>query len=865
MSNEAKIKITADSSSAIQNIEKLFAAILKIGDDANLSSEQMQALATVLNATKEVFVALSGVIDSNTNATNKNKDANKKSEEQEKKSQEQKERLKAAVQALAAGMGGSVGQITAFAFSLLDAAKKGGFTEVALLSLTGVVSLIGRAWNKVSKEVQDSAREGQKSSQVWVGATEIVDDKLGDLISVLIDGMAPAIAGMTKVISKVIEGMTEWAQKGSNMKAVGSGVIDVFIASIKAVELLSAGYQNLNIALGLYDWLLGKVTTEQINKMQAAKDASDKYFESIESDLIDLANKIDTGFDLSGIENEVAEAGVTSVKLMEELDAKLKDESVKSHADRLSVLQMFVAQHEQYLVKMPATAKKINSMINSENREAGQEQLDYQKSLIEQSNKDLEDSINYRLSLTDGSKKAELEIVKEYQDTFNSINADNLSAQFDYKAKINQLERDAAKEKIEIDKRNASEAKKTQEESLEEKRKALENQIEREISLTDGSEQSKLEVYLKYQEQYNALHEEDLQSQYEYQTNLNEMSLSALSERKQKELETETEWIEKILEAKKASEDSQLEAKQQQNEKFDALLEERLAQIEVEGGSEVEIANKKISLYKKVTHVAEQSAATRKKVELGLLAEQKKINTAHEKQYQDYAKKISSTVSGALNQMIFEHKSFNEVVGGLIREFAMKAVATFVEMAATAIAKDVATAGSAVATSAAKKAAQSATVPSAIAAWTASIPVIGPSVYSTYLAIFKGLMASGEAAMAHEEGGPLGRVPGFGRSDSFGFTDKANSQEFILNERGRKAFGDEALSYANETGANPFNSMAGSGDPDRVLGTLKIVVELRNMLTPADDVARAVAPAISKALSQHVIFNNGTLIASKTK
>ena len=788
MSNEAKIKITADSSSAIQNIEKLFSAILKIGEDAKLSSEQMAALASVLNATKEVFVALDGVIQSNTENIKTNKEENKKLTDEEKKAEQQKERLKQAIQNLAAGMGGSIGQFVSFIYQLKEASKEGSKTEVALLAVTGVLGVIGKAWNKVTQELHDSAAEGKKTSQAIVGAGELVDDKIGDLIGVLIDDFAPAIAAIAKVTGVLIDKFVTLAKENGALKGSSVLLLEAFKALILTFRSLSNSVQLFGYNYELVMYLMGKRSEDQWAKTNLLAKKSNESWDSMSATINKVIADINSGADMSGLIDEVSKAGKTSVKLMEELNERLASDEINSHTERLVEIKKFQEEYAADLERMPKTAKRIGDMIRSEN-----------------------------------------------------------------KASQDEINRDA--------KEAATERKKIESDRLRDAQEGLQAEMDLRLSMTDGSKRAELELLLQYQDTFNALHEDDLNAQMGYQQKINEVIDQANIEREEKEMKGESD----RLERKDKIKESELKVEQEKNEAIQAAVEERIALIEFEGGTEEQISRKKIALYQSVSKAAGASAALRKKVELDLLTEQKKINTAHEKQYADYAKKISSTVSGALNQMIFEHKSFNEVVGGLIKEFAMKAVATFVEMAATAIAKDVATAGSAVVASGIKKSAQSATVASGIASWTSLLGPIGPAVYSTYLSIYKGLITGGEATLGHEEGGPLGRVPGFGRSDSFGFTDKANSQEFILNERGRKAFGDEALSYANETGANPFNSMGGSGDPDRVLGTLKIVVELRNMLTPADDVARAVAPAISKALSQHVIFNNGTLIASKTK
>ena len=788
MSNEAKIKITADSSSAIQNIEKLFSAILKIGEDAKLSSEQMAALASVLNATKEVFVALDGVIQSNTENIKTNKEENKKLTDEEKKAEQQKERLKQAIQNLAAGMGGSIGQFVSFIYQLKEASKEGSKTEVALLAVTGVLGVIGKALNKVTQELHDSAAEGKKTSQAIVGAGELVDDKLGDLIGVLIDDFAPAIAAIAKVTGVLIDKFVTLAKENGALKGSSVLLLEAFKALILTFRSLSDSVQLFGYNYELVMYLMGKRSEDQWAKTNLLAKKSNESWDSMSATINKVIADINSGADMSGLIDEVSKAGKTSVKLMEELNERLASDEINSHAERLAEIKKFQEEYAADLERMPKTNKRINDMIRSEN-----------------------------------------------------------------KASRDEINKDA--------KEAATERKKIEADRLRDAQEGLQAEMDLRLSMTDGSKQAELDLLMQYQDTFNSLHEDDLNAQMSYQQKINEVAKQTNTERIEQQQQVE----ERLLEDKEKRKEVEIKLEQEKNEAIQAAVEERIALIEFEGGTEEQISRKKIALYQSVSKAAGASAALRKKVELDLLTEQKKINTAHEKQYADYAKKISSTVSGALNQMIFEHKSFNEVVGGLIKEFAMKAVATFVEMAATAIAKDVATAGSAVVASGIKKSAQSATVASGIASWTSLLGPIGPAVYSTYLSIYKGLITGGEATLGHEEGGPLGRVPGFGRSDSFGFTDKANSQEFILNERGRKAFGDEALSYANETGANPFNSMGGSGDPDRVLGTLKIVVELRNMLTPADDVARAVAPAISKALSQHVIFNNGTLIASKTK
>ena len=788
MSNEAKIKITADSSSAIQNIEKLFSAILKIGEDAKLSSEQMAALASVLNATKEVFVALDGVIQSNTENIKTNKEENKKLTDEEKKAEQQKERLKQAIQNLAAGMGGSIGQFVSFIYQLKEASKEGSKTEVALLAVTGVLGVIGKAWNKVTQELHDSAAEGKKTSQAIVGAGELVDDKIGDLIGVLIDDFAPAIAAIAKVTGVLIDKFVTLAKENGALKGSSVLLLEAFKALILTFRSLSNSVQLFGYNYELVMYLMGKRSEDQWAKTNLLAKKSNESWDSMSATINKVIADINSGADMSGLIDEVSKAGKTSVKLMEELNERLASDEINSHTERLVEIKKFQEEYAADLERMPKTAKRIGDMIRSEN-----------------------------------------------------------------KASQDEINRDA--------KEAATERKKIEADRLRDAQEGLQAEMDLRLSMTDGSKQAELDLLMQYQDTFNSLHEDDLNAQMSYQQKINEVAKQTNTERIEQQQQVE----ERLLEDKEKRKEVEIKLEQEKNEAIQAAVEERIALIEFEGGTEEQISRKKIALYQSVSKAAGASAALRKKVELDLLTEQKKINTAHEKQYADYAKKISSTVSGALNQMIFEHKSFNEVVGGLIKEFAMKAVATFVEMAATAIAKDVATAGSAVVASGIKKSAQSATVASGIASWTSLLGPIGPAVYSTYLSIYKGLITGGEATLGHEEGGPLGRVPGFGRSDSFGFTDKANSQEFILNERGRKAFGDEALSYANETGANPFNSMGGSGDPDRVLGTLKIVVELRNMLTPADDVARAVAPAISKALSQHVIFNNGTLIASKTK
>lgn len=788
MSNEAKIKITADSSSAIQNIEKLFAAILKIGDDAKLSNEQMQALANVLNATKEVFLALDGVIQSNTENIKTNKEENKKLTDEEKKAEAQKERLKQAIQNLAAGMGGSIGQFVSFIYQLKEASKEGSKTEIAMLAVTGVLGVVGKAWNKITQELHDSAAEGKKTSEAIVGAGELVDDKIGDLIGVLIDDFAPAIAAIAKVTGVLIDKFVTLAKENGALKGSSVLLLEAFKALILTFRSLSDSVQLFGYNYELVMYLMGKRSEDQWAKTNLLAKKSNESWDSMSATINKVIADINSGADMSGLIDEVSKAGKTSVKLMEELNERLASDEINSHAERLAEIKKFQEEYAADLERMPKTNKRINDMIRSEN-----------------------------------------------------------------KASQDEIDKDA--------KEAATERKKIEADRLRDAQEGLQAEMDLRLSMTDGSKRAELDLLLQYQDTFNALHEDDLNAQMGYQQKINEVIDQANAEREAKEMESEAG----RLERKEKQKETEIKLEQEKNEAIQAAVEERIALIELEGGTEEQISRKKIALYQSVSKAAGASAALRKKVELDLLTEQKKINTSHEKQYADYAKKISATVSGALNQMIFEHKSFNEIVGGLIKEFAMKAVATFVEMASTAIAKDLATAGSAVVASGIKKSAQSATVASGIASWTSLLGPIGPAVYSTYLSIYKGLITGGEATLGHEEGGPLGRVPGFGRSDSFGFTDKANSQEFILNERGRKAFGDEALSYANETGANPFNSMGGSGDPDRVLGTLKIVVELRNMLTPADDVARAVAPAISKALSQHVIFNNGTLIASKTK
>lgn len=788
MSNEAKIKITADSSSAIQNIEKLFAAILKIGDDTKLSNEQMQALANVLNATKEVFLALDGVIQSNTENIKTNKEENKKLTDEEKKAEAQKERLKQAIQNLAAGMGGSIGQFVSFIYQLKEASKEGSKTEIAMLAVTGVLGVVGKAWNKVTQELHDSAAEGKKTSQAIVGAGELVDDKIGDLIGVLIDNFAPAISAIAKVTGVLIDKFVTLAKENGALKGSSVLLLEAFKALILTFRSLSDSVQLFGYNYELVMYLMGKRSEDQWAKTNLLAKKSNESWDSMSATINKVIADINSGADMSGLIDEVSKAGKTSVKLMEELNERLASDEINSHAERLAEIKKFQEEYAADLERMPKTNKRINDMIRSENK-ASQDEI----------NKDAKEA--------------------------------------------------------------ATERKKIEADRLRDAQEGLQAEMDLRLSMTDGSKRAELDLLLQYQDTFNALHEDDLNAQMGYQQKINEVIDQANAEREAKEMESEVV----RLERKEKQKETEIKLEQEKNEAIQAAVEERIALIELEGGTEEQISRKKIALYQSVSKAAGASAALRKKVELDLLTEQKKINTSHEKQYADYAKKISATVSGALNQMIFEHKSFNEIVGGLIKEFAMKAVATFVEMASTAIAKDLATAGSAVVASGIKKSAQSATVASGIASWTSLLGPIGPAVYSTYLSIYKGLITGGEATLGHEEGGPLGRVPGFGRSDSFGFTDKANSQEFILNERGRKAFGDEALSYANETGANPFNSMAGSGDPDRVLGTLKIVVEFRNMLTPADDVARAVAPAISKALSQHVIFNNGTLIASKTK
>lgn len=788
MSNEAKIKITADSSTAIQNIEKLFAAILKIGEDAKLSSEQMQALATVLNSVKEVFVALDGVIQSNTENIKTNKEENKKLTDAEKEAEKQKERLKQAVQNLAAGMGGSIGQFVSFIYQLKEASKEGSKTEVALLAVTGVLGVIGKAWNKVTQELHDSAAEGKKTSQAIVGAGELVDDKIGDLIGVLIDNFAPAIAAIAKVTGVLIDKFVTLAKENGALKGSSVLLLEAFKALIITFRSLSDSVQLFGYNYELVMYLMGKRSEDQWTKTNLLAKKSNESWDSMSKTIDKVISDINSGADMSGLIDEVSKAGKTSVKLMEELNERLASDEIKTHAQRLAEIKKFQDEYATDLERMPKTSKRINDMIRSEN-----------------------------------------------------------------KASQDEIAKDA--------KEAADERKKIEEQRSKDAQEGLQAEMDLRLSLLDGSKQAEVDLLLQYQSTFNALHEDDLNAQMDYQAKLNETTDQANIEREEKEMKTEGDRLERI----DAATQQEIEGKKTANEIYQSLIDDRLAMIEAEGGAESEIASKKIKLYQSVTRSALASASQRKKAELDLLTEQKKINTAHEKQYVDYAKKVSSTVSGALNQMIFEHKSFNEVVGGLIKEFAMKAVATFVEMAATAIAKDVATAGSAVAASAAKKTAQAQTVASGIASWTSTIPFIGPAVYSTYLATYKGLIAAGETAMGHEEGGPTGRVPGYGRSDSFGYTDKVNSQEFILNERGRKAFGDEALNYANETGANPFGSGQVGGDPDRILGTIKVIVEHRNMLTPADDVARAVAPAISKALSHHVVFNNGTLIASKTK
>ena len=792
MSNEAKIKITADSNSAIQNIEKLFAAILKIGEDAKLSSEQMNALASVLNATKEVFVALDGVIQSNTDNIKTNKEENRKLTEEEKKAEVQKERLKQAIQNLAAGMGGSIGQFVSFIYQLKEASKEGSKTEVALLAVTGVMSLLHSGVSRVTEAIRGNAEEGDRYSQAIIGSQKHIENSVDDLIAAFTKGLAPAIAGIASVISPLIDLFSEYVRESNAANVIGFAFAKTLSMSITVVHALSVAYGKYNEILLDHRYAIHGATDAEMRQMAIQRDKEKKAEESYQN----IRKQIDLMLENVEKGGQAAEAlidkeiynGKKGADFILELNSKLTDSEASSHAERIKIIEDYQKRNEYALSNMESTRKAIEKKRLSEVRAAQKEELDERK----------------------------------------------------------QFEKDREEE-----------AKKQSDKNIED----FQAEMDLRLSMLDGSKQAELELLLQYQSTFNALHEDDLNAQMGYQQKINETVDQANIEREEKEMKTEAD----RLERNEATRQQEIEGKKTANEIYQSLVEDRIASIDAESSSEAEASNKKIKLYQAVSKSALASAALRKKVELDLLTEQKKINTQHEKQYVDYAKKVSSTVSGALNQMIFEHKSFNEVVGGLIKEFAMKAVATFVEMAATAVAKDIAVAGSAVATSAAKKAAQSATVPSAIAAWTAGIPVIGPSVYSTYLALFKSLMASGEAVMGHEEGGPTGRVPGFGRSDSFGYTDKVNSQEFILNERGRKAFGDEALSYANETGSNPFGSGQGSGDPDRILGTIKVVVEHRNMLTPADDVARAVAPAITKAISQYVVFNDGTLIASKLK
>lgn len=789
MSNEAKIKITADSSSAIQNIEKLFAAILKIGEDAKLSSEQMQALASVLNATKEVFLSLEGVIKSNTENIKANKEENKKLTDAEKEAEKQKERLKQAVQNLAAGMGGSIGQFFAFVQQLREASKEGSKTEVALLALTGIMNVLNSGYARVTKAIQGNAEEGDKYSQAIIGAQNHIEMSTDDLIQAFTKGLAPAIAGISQVLVPLIERMKTWLETGKGSTEVGVLMVKAFNGVIATVNALDYGFGAANRAWVRFKNLFtNNPDLKLLGDLEKQQAESTAFFEKIQADLYKLEDRLKDGIGFDDLLDKEIAAGRKGTDFIRELNDLLTEDTEASHSDRLKIIQDFRSKYESELSELVATTNKINKMQNAERVASAKE--------------------------------------------------------------ANESAREQAKELGEIKKEAIEKQNELTKELIESEKEELKSAMDLELSDAKDNADKKLEILAKYQDDFNALYYDDLGARTAYQIEMNDL-----------EKQSHEDW----LEGKKERVEAEIKLEQEKNEAIQAAFEERLALIDIEGGTEEQISRKKIALYQSVSKAAGASAALRKKVELDLLTEQKKINTSHEKQYADYAKKISATVSGALNQMIFEHKSFNEVVGGLIKEFAMKAVATFVEMASTAIAKDLATAGSAVVASGIKKSAQSATVASGIASWTSLLGPIGPAVYSTYLSIYKGLITGGEATLEHEEGGPLGRVPGFGRSDSFGFTDKANSQEFILNERGRKAFGDEALSYANETGANPFNSMGGSGDPDRVLGTLKIVVELRNMLTPADDVARAVAPAISKALSQHVIFNNGTLIASKTK
>lgn len=218
------------------------------------------------------------------------------------------------------------------------------------------------------------------------------------------------------------------------------------------------------------------------------------------------------------------------------------------------------------------------------------------------------------------------------------------------------------------------------------------------------------------------------------------------------------------------------------------------------------------------------------------------------------------------SQMTMKEKAaaiFDEMTK-LITDALLKQLSMTISTSAQGSAAKSAAAATNIATSKAETIAEAASVPPKVASSFAGLGPLGMGLAAIALSFFMGMI---KTKVGLESGGaPSGSVPGLGRSDNPFVDYNLNSKEHVVNEQGTRAFGREALDYANATGMNPFTS-GGSSAGGGASGPLEITVRhvFEGIPSSIESFLAPWMPDLTKAISDHVLRRSGTLVASTTR
>lgn len=375
---EAKIKITTETGDSGSQLQALIDRIEKL---ENANKEADSSLKSMSKALAEAQAELAKT----TEEQKKLEAEQRKTAEAQAKAEKQAQAYKDALQNLANGMGGAIGQSVAFIASLKDSYKEGGAATAALVGLTGVLNGLNSVFNKVTEAVKGNAEEGDKAALALVGSYEHVNDSVGNLFASLAEGLAPAMAGIAQIVAPLIDNFREWVQEQNKSGAAAGFMAEAFLVLIGTLRTVVTITNEVRTTYAELQWQLGSITDKEYSDFLKSIKATEQGFIELENSILTLKNNMANGG--IGVGKAMEEEGKWADKgfrLIADLENQLVEATGKSHAERIEIIKKFRDQEAEMLGERPKLLDRVNDMIRAEERAAASERIEDAKQAHEE-------------------------------------------------------------------------------------------------------------------------------------------------------------------------------------------------------------------------------------------------------------------------------------------------------------------------------------------------------------------------------------------------------------------------------------------------------------------------------------------------